>query len=100
MVERPSPLGSQTTPIRGARLIQERLVGPPVFGIPASPGKNTPGGALMNTVLFLPARKSPSSKWVPRPYLSMDGKYGSHRKPRFTVSRGVTRILSSPYKEK
>ena len=64
-VSRPSPCGFHTSPTRGAKL----AMCPFQFaaGIPGSPGKNSPAGAVGCTVLTWPARKAGRLKEVAAP---------------------------------
>src|SRR5262245_5149233 len=83
-VSRPSPCGFHTRPAGGAKfaILPFHIAS----GIPESPLKKRPGGAVGFTVLRWPARKADMLNEVPRPYLSGSGKVGSQRNPKLSMS--------------
>src|SRR5712692_11563757 len=84
MLVLPLPVGSQASPNRGANPIQLPFAYD--FGIPGSPKKSKPTGALVYLLVFCPARKAGREKWSPRPATSCSGSDGSHRMPTCTFS--------------
>src|SRR2546430_226974 len=81
----PLPLGFHTITTRGAKFAQWPFHMAP--GMRASRLKSIQAGAFGYTLLICPARNAGRLKELPRPYLSVVGKFGSQRRPAFKVKR-------------
>src|ERR1700719_3580862 len=76
--------GDQATPTRGAKSLYR--VGARVRGTPGSPGTTQPFGAVGNCVDCSPGTIVSILSWV-----SYQGWFTSHRRPKLKVRLGVTR---------
>src|SRR5512138_3922436 len=95
---RPSPNTSHAMPARGEKFRHCGLSPDFPFGNPGSPGKISPAGALMKTVLLIPLRKLSRLKFDTAPLRMFWPKNGSHRMPKFTVTPPRIRHESCPYR--
>src|SRR5207248_2350093 len=97
----PSPKMSQAKPTRGAkpfRLALSAFLGMPgSLGTPFALEKKIPGGALGYTREVTFVAIFPRFTCAQRLPVSLHGSAGSQRRPRFKVSRRVTRKLSWAY---
>ncbi len=88
----PCPSGFQAKPTRGSKFASRRLIYP--GGIPGSPRKKSPGGAFRYCWLLVPASNALREKDAPRPKMSVNGKYGSQRRPTWNENLEFTRTSS------
>ena len=90
----PFPDGSNAKPTGGSKIFRRRFVKP--LGMPESPTKESPAGALVKTLLVVPALNASGENDAPLLAVSTSGKKGSHRRPTCTFKREVRWISSWP----